>query len=288
MKLCLTALHRWKDFVSERKSFNEKKKAALDFHRKTVVSSTISQLFEAENTKAWSAQAKSGMSENELRVALKYGRRWRMAIQKNIFGRSGSRELPSLQNDKPLVFKPRSRPAPRKPEFLFDFTSNKFKKTLENVCEQNSQPQTFTGLAELIDNRNLVLPAGPPLEGSQPPSLLSPLALSCYSIDTFSASVGSIDMYGPDMDKIQADLLEQKARFKSYIENKLMLSRVEDDLERFSNSICDVDIVDCLKRRKELLIAIQDFERTRPETKQSILKAKEQLQHFRHQLLPTH
>ena len=291
MKLCTFVFGQWKEALEDSKNFKEQKKAALESYRANIINSTILQLVQVEQLKAWKAQAESRIPESQLRLALKYGRRWRMKVQTKLTGRAKIIELrqPFLEDEQSFNFKLRSRPAPRKPDFLFAPANNDFGKKVGTFNVECAKPQILTDAGQFL------LPLLPDSESPcSPPNDHHSNSISCIeelpiSIQSFASSnLPCPPSKIQTIDSLQADLLAEKSRYKLYIENKKLLSQVENELEEFSTSICDVDIVDCLKRRKQLLISTQKYENSRLETKQSILKAKEQLQHFRHQLSQSH
>lgn len=82
---------------------------------------------------AWQAQSKSGLSEHEIRLALKYGIRWRYLVHRRKEGDLHNEQQVSsipcqtmsfeYDVDGRLLFKPKVRALPRFPDFMSDFVT---------------------------------------------------------------------------------------------------------------------------------------------------------------------
>jgi hypothetical protein len=129
-KLLCKVLDDWKSKVAESKVLKARIEEIDGWRRKKMTQETLYDWYMLEQEQLFEAQRQSGMSKRHLYLGAKYGRRWRIMTmenksrQKKLF--SFVKQVPSL--DLPLTLNNRSRPAPRKPSFVFDSETNRFQR----------------------------------------------------------------------------------------------------------------------------------------------------------------
>jgi hypothetical protein len=136
LQLCKKAFSNWKLYVFEKKNFEDKIAQAKKLHKQMMIKDIFCSWFKVSQTQAWEAQAKSGLTESQLRVALKYGTRWRFLAFKSAKNKpkaslwASSRKIPFTfsENEYSEPFQPKTRTMPRCPLFL------------ESAVKQSIQP----------------------------------------------------------------------------------------------------------------------------------------------------
>ena len=127
--LCKKAFGAWRTFVSEKKKMAESIEDAKAWHKKMLINDAIYNWFHAAQQLAWEAQANSGLTEHQVRLALKYGVRWRRIAfaaalnrpKKSSLTSSSRMQLMYMESEMgfgPISFQPRIRTEPRYPLFL--------------------------------------------------------------------------------------------------------------------------------------------------------------------------
>lgn len=207
----------------------------------------ICRCLSVNQAKAWNAHKKSGMSEKNIRLALKYGTRWRLKTLKRIdtcskivLTRLNSSS--SILQPEALSYIPRKRPSPRMPSFLFDSECNSFTKLYappEDTIRLTLSPEP------VLNNQN-----NQPAVLSPYPDLLPVIPKQQQIIENILSAQKSLEI--------------EKDRFEQHILVVQNLKKIEADLELYVNSpfssVCGFDFGKCLEERKGLVTKINLYE----------------------------
>lgn len=132
LQLCKGAIAKWREFVKEKKALKVVASEALEWRRAQVVKDVLRKWLNCQQQEVWKLQKRSGMSDRELRIGLKFGIRWRLRCLHNdrvripVIRNRFSPPTSGLALD--YSFIPRPRPAPKIPDFLFNSENGRFVK----------------------------------------------------------------------------------------------------------------------------------------------------------------
>lgn len=115
--------------MSEKKKFAESLNDAKEWHKKMLIRDSVYNWFHAAQQLAWETQAKSGLTEHQIRLALKFGVRWRRIVfasarkrpKKSALSSASRIQMMYVEGEMgfgPVSFQPRLRAEPRVPLFL--------------------------------------------------------------------------------------------------------------------------------------------------------------------------
>jgi hypothetical protein len=287
MGLCKKVLHAWILHVRTAKQTKTRIQEAQEWRRNVIVKDALCQWFHASQQLAWNMQRQSGLTELELRAALKYGIRWRMntfknrkqAAERNTLKLAHSQfdcSFPSYQVDKQTL---RLRTSPRVPEFLFRNDNSTLERLrchfIDSHEERNSEsPQPVVQSDYTID---------------QP--LLPPSIAVIEGRDDEKERASMSDKEKEEaviLDQLEQLLLNEKKALAQYLIDKKQLEDIDQDLCKyvqlpFSHK-SGFDFESTLSRHRGLKKRVKQFETSKSHRKKKIYELKSKLEAFKHQI----
>jgi hypothetical protein len=136
--LLSSVMGSWKMLWNDSKDLKTKLGKMEAWRQQQMIRFTVGKWFHLEQEQLFEFQRNSGLSTRHIYLGCKYGRRWRIKTLQRLEakGRVGKyKPTATAMSVLPLTAPHRQRPSPRKPAFIFDSDTNRFRRLEEGVSQ---------------------------------------------------------------------------------------------------------------------------------------------------------
>lgn len=303
----------WKQFVREKQRFDDRIEQAQIWRHETLRKDALCHWNRIGEMISFERQAKSDLLQRQLYLAAKYGAKWRkLALfapkTERIKRQSKLQDVLGFNQD--FTFKQRGRPAPRKPDFVFDAETSMFmRQSVQRVLPNAKEISIDFGSLSMVDEfpskhtpnpsvHNHVMdqsldsvclmedfsfqcassPKSSILNGNTPQSQECHQAapnVSCESTESCNVDISN------RIQEITTQILEYNQIYKSYILNKQSLEEVNQHLTDYVNSETsyqmNINLSALLQKRSILQKLVNDQKKNNIEMKEKVQDLKVQI-----------